>query len=418
MSSGSQRYFPRRRAASIRRPVRASGEAGRAAQVAAHRARVQHLDPGDGRAEHVALEAGADDLDLGELGHGRAGQSEMVLDSAADSGGRVDGRVGDAEAGGDLAVRRLGGGLLGLLLGAAHAVAVEALADPDLGGEGLHVVGAVVLDDVLGDAEAVLGGQLLQGGLPVQAGAQRGRGLDERVEQQVDDVGRRLEAAAEVHRTDHRLDGVGEDRGLSAAAGRLLAAAELDVVTDTDVPADHGQRAGVDHGGPELGQSTLGQVRVGAVERLGHDDAEHRVAQELQALVGRQSAVLVGVRAVREGALEELGLQDRIPERGTQLGVVGQRTGTVRGPDGGRRERRTDHTRRTHGAAGAWHRRRGSRRWSASGRRPSRPNDGAGCCCATSSASGQPLFSPQTQTGMSGRTCRTTRMLRDPAGAR
>ena len=45
------------------------GEAGRAARVAPHRARVQDVDPGDRRAEHVPLEAGADDLDLGELGH-------------------------------------------------------------------------------------------------------------------------------------------------------------------------------------------------------------------------------------------------------------------------------------------------------------------------------------------------------------
>ena len=38
-----------------------------------------------------------------------------------------------------------------------------------------------------------------------------------------------LEAAGEVDRADHRLDGVGQDRGLLAAAGGLLAAAELDV---------------------------------------------------------------------------------------------------------------------------------------------------------------------------------------------
>ena len=76
--------------------------------------------------------------------------------------------------------------------------------------------------------------------------------------------------------------------------------------------ADLGQRAGVDDGGAQLGQLALGEVRVGAVERLGDDHAEHRVAEELQALVGRQAAVLVGVRPVRQGALEQLGVQDRI----------------------------------------------------------------------------------------------------------
>ena len=127
-----------------------------------------------------------------------------------------------------------------------------------------------------------------------------------------------LEAAAEVDGTDHGLDGVGEDRGLVAAAGRLLAAAELDVLAEPDVAADLGQGAGVDDGGAQLGQPALGEVGVGEVERLGDDDAEHGVTEELQPLVGRQPTVLVGVRAVRQGALEQLGVQHRIPERCSQ----------------------------------------------------------------------------------------------------
>ena len=87
--------------------------------------------------------------------------------------------------------------------------------------------------------------------------------------------------------------------------------------------ADLGEGAGVDDGGAQLGQPALGEVGVGEVERLGDDHAEHRVAEELQALVGRQAAVLVGVGAVRQGALEQLGVQDGIPERRAQLGVVG-----------------------------------------------------------------------------------------------
>ena len=52
-----------------------------------------------------------------------------------------------------------------------------------------------------------------------------------------------------------------------------------------------------------------------AVERLGHDHAEHRVAEELQPLVGGQPAVLVGVGTVGQGAVEQLGVQDRVAER-------------------------------------------------------------------------------------------------------
>ena len=57
---------------------------------------MEDLDAGDGGAEDVALEAGADDLDLGELGHGAAG-SESGRAPAADSAVARRG-VLDAEA--------------------------------------------------------------------------------------------------------------------------------------------------------------------------------------------------------------------------------------------------------------------------------------------------------------------------------
>ena len=85
-----------------------------------------------------------------------------------------------------------------------------------------------------------------------------------------------------------RLDGVGQDRGLVATAGGLLAAAELDVLAEPDLPGDVGEGARVDHRGPQLGQAALAEVRVDAVERLGDHDPEHGVPEELQALVGRQ----------------------------------------------------------------------------------------------------------------------------------
>ena len=94
------------------------------------------------------------------------------------------------------------------------------------------MVGAVVLDDVPGSAEAEGGAELLQAGLPVQGGA-AGGGLDEqRVEQPVDDPGRRVEPAAEVDRADQRLERVGEDRVLLPPAGGLLTAAEQQVRAD------------------------------------------------------------------------------------------------------------------------------------------------------------------------------------------
>ena len=248
-----------------------------------------------------------------------------------------------------------------------------------------------------GTPEVVLGGELLERGLPVQAGAERGGGLDQRVEEPVHDLGGHLDAAAEVDGADHGLDGVGEDRRLVAAAGGLLAAAELDVLAEPDAAADLGQRAGVDDRGAQLGQPALGEVGVGEVEGLGDDDAEHGVTEELQPLVGRQPTVLVGVRAVGQGALEQLGVQDGFPEGCAELA----RSRSAVGADRGRSEDLATVRaravlaagRRTRGAAGAWHRRRGWRRSPASARWSSRPSDGGACCCATSSASGLPWCS-------------------------
>ena len=60
--------------------------------------------------------------------------------------------------------------------------------EEDGGGEGLGVVGTLVLDLVAGSTEPAGGAELLEAGLPVQAGA-AGRGLDQhRVEQPVDDA--------------------------------------------------------------------------------------------------------------------------------------------------------------------------------------------------------------------------------------
>src|SRR4051794_23756401 len=124
--------------------------------------------------------------------------------------------------------------LLGFLLRAAGAVTVELVADLHLGREDLLVIRPLVLDDVLRDSEGVLRGELLKTGLPVEPGTEPCGVLHQWVEEQVHDLARSLEAAAEVDSPDHRLDGVGEDRGLLAAPGRLLSSTELDVPPEVD----------------------------------------------------------------------------------------------------------------------------------------------------------------------------------------
>jgi hypothetical protein len=104
-----------------------------------------------------------------------------------------------------------GGLLLGHLLGAARAVAEHGGAHHHRRLEPLRVLGAVLGDGVLGRAQAVARGDLLQAGLPVQAGAQGGRLGQQRVDEVVHELGGGVDAGRLVDRADHRLDGVGED---------------------------------------------------------------------------------------------------------------------------------------------------------------------------------------------------------------
>src|SRR4051812_48630117 len=138
------------------------GEVHWAGEVPAYGPGMEYVDLGDRAADDVPLEALAHYLDLRQLGHlgGLGAARAHGIGQAA--GGLRQPLCGDRAVGG------LGGLLLSLLLGAAGAVAVEPLAHADLRGEDLLVVGSGVLDDVLGDSEGMLGGELLQAGLPVE----------------------------------------------------------------------------------------------------------------------------------------------------------------------------------------------------------------------------------------------------------
>lgn len=48
---------------------------------------------------------------------------------------------------------------------------------------------------------------------------------------------------------------------------------------------------------------------MGAKQVVGDDHTEHRVAEELQPLVGFQPSAFVGIRAVGEGESQQLGVE-------------------------------------------------------------------------------------------------------------
>jgi hypothetical protein len=140
----------------------------------------------------------------------------------------------------------------------------------------------------------------------------------------------------EVDRADQGLGGVGEDARLLPPAGQLLTTAQVEVRAEPVLPeggGHSGEGVHVHDARPELGQLPLGQLGVVAVEPLGDDDREHRVAEELQALVGGQPAVLVRVRAVRERQGEELlgDLHTQRREKGPAI-VRGPLRGAFRHP--------------------------------------------------------------------------------------
>src|SRR5262249_6258471 len=70
-----------------------------------------------------------------------------------------------------------------------------------------------------------------------------------------------------------------------------------------------GQRPHVDDRRAQLGKLPFGQVRIAKVQRVGDDETENRIAEELQSLVGRQAAVLVSERPMRQSTLQQSGGQ-------------------------------------------------------------------------------------------------------------
>ena len=130
---------------------------------------------------HVHLEAAPDGLDLGQLRHGLSARGSPP----------VAWPVSGSASAGHPSPRRLPSAAAVIARQAASAACCSAsflvrpstgaehlAADPDRGAERLLVVRAALLDVVLGHAEHLGRGELLQRGLPVEPGAEPGRPVD------------------------------------------------------------------------------------------------------------------------------------------------------------------------------------------------------------------------------------------------
>jgi hypothetical protein len=169
-------------------------------------------------------------------------------------------------------------------------------------------------EPVFGHAQFCSRGEFLQRRLPVQTGPSLGRCRKQRVEQAMDHLTGNDDTVLEIHRSQDGFERVGEDRGLVATPGALLTSAETDTVPHSDAACDVGQGPSIHDRRANLRQLSLGIVHPIAVERIGDDEPEHGVTEELQALVGGQPAVLVGEGAVGQCEIEQL-IGQRHPER-------------------------------------------------------------------------------------------------------
>ena len=116
-----------------------------------------------------------------------------------------------------------------------------------------------------------------------------------------DEFPRRLQTAVEIDRTHQRFVAVGQEiarhRGFAVD---VHAPAQKQVIAQVDRATDAGAGPPADDGRLDLGQVALLELGEADVELFAADDAEHGVAEELEALVGGQPAVLVGIATVRQ----------------------------------------------------------------------------------------------------------------------
>src|SRR4051812_27666641 len=197
-------------------------------------------------------------------------------------------------------------GLLGLLLGSTFAEPSGLATDQHRREEALGMVGSLVPDLIPRQLLEALRGELLEAGLVVVPARTAGRIDDSLAEQSEYDVAGGVGTAVEVDRGDHRFHRVGEDRSLGAPARGVLSLAELQARAQLDLTRKLGQHFGIDHRSTHLRELTLLEAGVGVEHVIRHDNAEHRVAEELEPLVGMVFGMLRAPRPMGQRLREQV----------------------------------------------------------------------------------------------------------------
>ena len=250
-------------------------------------------------------QAPTDHLDLGGLGHALAVES-------------VEGGEGR--------------GLLRVLLGATGADSEHRPVAEHLRGEDLVVVRPGRRGPVLGRHPALRRQPLLERRLPVETVESTQGALKARSHMGDHHGARRLHAAVEVDRAEHRLEGVGQDGVLIATSGGPLTAAEVDVLSETERTRDLGEGALVDHRLAQVGEGPLGEIGEPLEDQIGDHETEDGIAEELETLVALGIGLFSDPGAMAEGAPQQSNVVEPMPEGVLEGGEV-RRPGDHRGQE-------------------------------------------------------------------------------------
>src|SRR5262249_4807794 len=144
--------------------------------------------------------------------------------------------------------------------------------------------------------------------------------LVERRQQPVDHVQRPLHPAAQIDRSDHRFQRVGEPAGVLPPSASLLSPAEQQQLAEAELPRDQRQRLLAHQGRAQPRQIASRRIGKSVVHPPRDQVAEDRVAEELEALVGpellarRRQRALVDVAAVPQRLEGQLGTERSLRE--------------------------------------------------------------------------------------------------------
>ena len=144
--------------------------------------------------------------------------------------------------------------------------------------------------------------------------------LDGRHDEPEDELSGRVDGPVEIDGGDDRFKSIGHDGGSFSAAVLVLAFSEEEVVSEVDLLRELKEALFADGAGAQLGQSPLGDIAERVEEFVGRNEAEDRIAQELQPLVVLVSrALFVRIGGVGQRGVEEVQVRERVPQLAFQL---------------------------------------------------------------------------------------------------